>query len=732
MNHLQDRLCLVSWEKCSSDRPVIIVVKSDIANDDLPHCSALCVSCNTRPYHSYGPVARQVFYCSQPHNYTEVRRGLEGVMELGQVRCISPGALQTQTDKIILGCVATMTAGTNKEIIHKVLQNYAKEFGKLPANGSMRMPIIGTGMASDNESSDQQFRDIVETTISYIIPYIFSENENESRKLYLTHPLDYESKLLSTVIVEKAILLSILDKLNLSIADPNLIYGFGQGNSKKTCFFNESTFSQAMDLFDKSLNALLQGDSMECKRQAAKALQLDPELENIQHFIYTLASKEDGLVEMISQEAIRLAMQGKIREACCIIQSLRSMKLRKSDKILLESLKTCYQDYCCSALESRLLYENYIATEELLKKFRQGKAIHDTQRLKTHEILLENKEIFDKIEQKIPERLIENTFHIVIRKLMADKIEPHGAKRALDNLTELDEENKIQLTPENKEIKIQLQELVRKLENNEEQETIHELQKQALETMLTLLPKHGTLRLEATRYYLNPKRNDVRVHVLTKQDLLQAWDHLQIGFQENSRDYGILSYIGFMILLQGPKYFYQAEEFFTLFSKWIEYEVSLGKYGIRPLQLQNKKIDIPIQDPYTITAQDYYCKYQQCTQDFIQLIQLLRQQESTAAIRQYKKIIHSLGEIGRYDLAVLFQDLLGETWVALLCCNQSNLGSIPLPFGEISLELLLKIYKKIFYYIKYRRLSGTLYRDAIQNLLEKFRKSIFQSQQLPI
>ncbi len=753
MAHLRDRLCLIPFCDLTDSPeaghhaigspyfdavgkplfpdPIIIAIRADIADEALPRCKCLAVSCSTRPYHSYGPVMRRIFEMSQPHNYPQVRLGMEGVMELGEVREIFPGGLSQQTDSILLGCVSSMTAGTNFDILRTVLQNFAAKFTQTPAGSTLRMPLIGTGTARTEEATDKLFRQVMHMTISYFLGSLLPLDIHQStRRLLLVHPLEYESSLIAKMIYEKAIFLTILDKMGITTTDRRLIYGLGHGTKPQQCFVEEANFHTALDFFDQALDQVLQGNRKLALQLAAKGAEVEPALGSMYLYLHSLTTQKTGLIEEITHEALSLAANGRVKDAYCVAQALNSLGIGKKETTLINSLKDCYLDTCAAALESRLLYENYMKAQEALDTMQKTGHLETSGVDSSHCIALAESDMqrFQQIGQKIPMRLIENTFHIVIRKLLADEVEPSGARRAMENLLELQKLGKIHLSEQEDKVAHEIYNLSDWIMHNKEGMSSTALHKMILEKLLELLPKHGTLRLEAGRYYLKGEDSspESRAITLTRNDVLKAWEHLQIGHQDNPRDYGILSYIGFIIFMQGPKYLALAEEFFMLFGKLVEYELSQGKYGIRELRSPEKEIiRVTVLDPYTQKAYEYYQHYKENAQNFANLAKTLSRTELTASLNAYQRSIQGLCEIGRYDLFNLYEKILGQTWVALLCRNQQFLGSISIPIlGEISIDLVVNLSKKIRRWWKYHSLQVTQIRPAIKALLEQINHEI--------
>lgn len=750
MAHLKDRFCLVPFHdladgpdvghhaigspyfssigKSLYPEPLFVSVRTDILEKKLPRCTALVVSCNTRPYHSYGPVARRIFEESQPHRYPEMRKGLEGVMEIGNVRTIPPGGLLEQAEKILLACISPLTGSTNLEIIDNVLRHLAEIYGKFPFGSTLRMPIIGTGKAFQGHRPDEVFREVVDMTLSHFYNTVLpTEDRFPPRRLLLVHPLEYESNMITTVLAEKSIFLTILDKMGLTTSDKRLVYGLAYSEDEKS---QMNDFTEAISHFDNALDKLLRGERKPALKEAAKGAEVEPELRGMYGYITNLAQRH-GLLDGITKEALVLAEDGRIRDAFCVANSLLQLGGKSKDRKLLDSLRNCYMDCCISALEALLLYENYMQAEDGLDAIHRGIDIiqlrrereSDNNRLPAE--LIQNLSSLEYLSQKIPQRIIENTFHIVIRKFMADYMELQGAKRALENLSELHKHDKVKMSEEEQNTSKQLAQLIDTIEPQMGSSPQSTLKKDALEKLLKIIPDHPTLCLEAARYYLKGGEGQKTHANLSRSEIEKAWESLTHGFEKNEQDYGILAYMGFIALFQGHKFMTLAEEFFTVFAKLIEDELTNGKFAIRKIKSPDENIiTISTTDSYTSMTQEYYRQYRECLEFFASMAKSIYQSESTAAIALYQKATASLRKIGRSDLAALYDNILGETWVALLCRNQQHLGSIPLPFGEISLDLLFNFYRKFRYWWKYRKLSNPQIRKAISAIVKKMGKRL--------
>ena len=755
MAHLRNRFCLIPFCDLSDcpesghhaigspyfdshglplfPDPIVIAVRADITDESLPRCTALGASCNTRPYHSYGPVIRNVFEKSRPHDFPEVRRGMEGVMELGDVQKIPPGGLEHQADCILLGCVATMTAGTNEQILQEVLQNFSASFVKLPAGATLRMPLIGTGKAREGQPTEDIYREVVNLTISNFYPTLLPEDRRIiPRRLLLVHPLEYESQLIATALGERGIFLTLLDKMGLLTTDNRLVYGLGHGNVPEKRFADEENFYRALDCLDGALDFLLADKRKKALQEAAKAVEIDPMMSGMFLYVHSLATQKKGLLHAVSKEALALAKDGRIGDALAVAQSLTTLGAGKKERAFIASLKKCYLDYCIAGLEAQLLYENYMQAEEKIADIYQQIAPDSRPDQKSGANILKLSTVdfsnLEQIKKKIPERLVENTFHIVIRKFMADRIEFVGARRALDNLLELQKHNRVDLGEQDEKTCQRLHQLADYIEERQEILDPRLLHKEILERLLDILSDHGTLRLEAARYFLKgeaPKEKS-RANVLTRSDINQAWDHLQHGRQKNPSDYGILAYLGLVILLQGQRCLSLGEEFYMLFARLIDQELSRGKFGIRSLKSpQGETVNVPIRDSYTSQAHEYYEQYRNAAQTFAHLAKALANAEGTASLNLYRRALHMLSEVGRYDLVLLYERILGETWVALLSRSQQSMGAIQLPFlGELSIDFIYNTYKKIRRWWKYRNLSSPEIKEAIGSLIKDIGKRL--------
>lgn len=742
MSHLSKRFCLVPFYELADSPaighhaigspyfdptgrplfsdPIAIAVRADLFDKRLPRCSATVVSCNTKPYHSYGPVMRRVFEESRPHEHPEVRQGFEGVMEVGTIREIPPGALIEQSEKIVLACVTTVTGNTNRQILENVLSRLGEYFAGCPGGSTMRMPIIGTGKAIQEKATEEIYRNVANSTLAHFQDALLPANSRVTpRRLLLIHPFEYEAQLIATALAEKAIFLSILDKMQLTTTDPRLVYGMALGEEDTP---RAAKFSEALDHFDLSLDRLLAGKRKEALQEAARGAEAEPDLSGMYMYIAGLTQRR-GLLDAVTKEALGLAASGRVRDAYCVAHTLLPMGGKGNEKKLVSSLKDCYLDYCVTSLEARLLYEHYMQAEEGLLRLRQGIDFGEKSATVPTDLISDMKPL-EYLEQKISARIAENTFHLVIRKFLADAIEVSGVKRSLDNLRDLQTHGKIALSPGEENVCRELDRLSDWVQR--EQDNIPDIHRRVLTELLAILPDHGTLCLEAARYYLKGRETRERRAVsLSRLEIEKAWEFLDHGYEKNSRDYGILSYLGFLIMLQGHKYLHLAEDFYTLFSKLIGDELTQGKYSIRKVRSpQGDDVSVSLRDPHTKMAYHYYSEYSESARLFGKLAGAIRSSEGTAAVALYQRAIQSLERIGRSDLAMLYEDILGETWVALLCRNQQHLGSIPLPIGEISLDLIFNFCRKLRYWWKYKNIKSDKVRKAISELVKKLGKRI--------
>lgn len=712
--------------------PVVVAAKADIADTALPRCSILAVSCNTRPYQSYGPVMRTIFEKSEPHKYANVRRGMEGVMEVSSVRHINPGGLGEQTDTILLGCISPMTGKTNSKIVNEVLGMFAQELNNLPPGSTLRMPLIGTGKARSQAATDDLFKSTVNVTISHFLDVLIPKNKYiPIRRLILVHPFEYEVSLIASTFAEKSIFLTILDKLGIDGTDKRQVYGLAYGEKEENCIVETENFDSALDCFDQAIDYLLKGNLKQAKRLSSEGSMIDPSLKFIDMYISSLAARKKGLLDAIKMEALSCAQAGRLKDAYSIATALNHLNPGRKEREFVKSLKDCYIAYAVAATEARLLYEHYMETQEALEAVYRGVDIttSNTDLKATGSIpanLMEDIKPLKKVEEKISRRIIDNTTHIVVRKLMADEIELSGARRALDNLFELHEHKKMTLPEEDEKACREMHELIEYIGRNKELIGSVSLRQTVLEKLLTLLPKHGTLHLEAGRYYLCGKSS---ANSITRAEIVEAWSYFERGFYEQPRDYGLLSYMGLITFMQGAKFLIHAEEFFNLFAKLLDDELQNGRFAMHTLKSPNgEKIQIKHHDERCLLSYEYHEQYRENALIFARLAKALYDSEGTAAVSLYKEAIRTLSEIGRYDLAQLYDELLGETWVVLLCRNRRTFGSLNIPLiGEIPLDFLAVIYKKIKFYWRFNRLRTPKAHEVIKNCIRKMGESVRQS-----
>mgnify|MGYP000279786633 CR=1 FL=1 len=721
--------------------PVIVAVRADIVDPILPSCTALTASCHTRPYHAYGPVMRRVFEKSEPHKYPEVRRGLEGVIDVGQVRKIPPGGLHEQTEHILLACVNTMTLGTNRNLLDKVLGSLTYQFSKLPAGSTMRMPLIGTGKARFEEPTEQDLKDVIQQVLSHFAAPLFDDHKLRSpRRLLIVHPFDYESRVIATALAEKGIFLTLLDKMGLSIRDKRMVYGIAFGDDKSHQIVSQEHFDAALDHLDQALDYLLEGKCTETLKEAAKAIELEPALGGLYIYIRELTQKPESLIAALTEEAVQLAAEGRIYDAYSVAKTINRLGGSQKDRRFLQALEDCAMDYCVAGLESRLMYENYMHVEELIRAFQKNdprkhlqKCLGDDEHdlLEHHNIPLppeEDNKAIELILKKIPKHLLSNTYHIVVRKLMADQAEPLGAKQALENVLQLQEHQKFPLSDKDRKICDELLALSNAHIEKRIQFTNRKIRDEILQELIRILPEHATLRIEAARYYLRgginaPKEGPISV---TRRDIAKAWEHIEHGLKANPQDHGLLCYVGFILLLQGKPFLEQAHEFYMLFTKLVKEEVQQGYFAVQTLHSpRGKDFVVPIRDRYSQMAHNYHQGCLEHAEGLRELMKALTSPDEQMHYDLYHKAMVNYTKVRRYDLYQLQERTLGERWVAMLTRSRKSLGSIPLPFfGEISVGVLMDMYKRFRLWWRYRKLQSEELYGAIEQLIARLKKEI--------
>lgn len=715
--------------------PVVVAVRADIADTALPRSSALAVSCNTRPYQSYGPVIRRVFECSQPELHPELRRALEGVMELGEVRELPPGGLNDQVNAIFLACVATMTAGTNEQVLKEVMENIANHFESLPPGSTMRVPLIGTGKSRSEKATEQIYREVVDLTLSHLTPASFDNNRRKPpRRIMLIHPIKYEAQLIASVLAEKSIFLTILDKMGLATTDDRLVYGIAHGEAPDNQIVKEERFEDAINHFDLSLEHLLKGEQEKAIQEAARGSEVAPGLSGMFLYIHFLATKQRGLLEAITQEALDLASRGRIEDAFRVGRTLTSLGGAQQEKTFIKALRRCYVGYSLAELEAQLLYEKYMQAEEQLVSMREE--LPDAAALTGEfpavqtdgdagagdEALSVTTELAE-FASRIPNKVVENSFHVAVRKLLAEPVETSGVRRIIESLHEYNQHHDLPLENNAKAIAQAIHDISEKVDKKKHDCSIKELHRDILDKLNPHLGHHNTYRLEEARYHLRGSGRQL----LTPNDMRKAWSHLKSAYEKSADDNGILSFIGFLMLLQGPKLLHTAETYFLLWAKLIERELAQGRYRQHRLEAPSgKRVDVPIHYPHAKKAHNYQQRWLEYVRAFADLLKgLIRDDNGDMLLSKYNDAIQTLGEIGRFDLVHLYEQFLGERWISLLVSRKRGGVKIPIPMvGEISLDLVINLYRRFRRWRLFRKLHTQDIEDAMRTLVEKMSKDL--------
>ncbi len=715
--------------------PVVLAVRADIAEPTLPRSTALAVSCNTRPYQSYGPVIRRVFECSQPEKHPELRRALEGVMDLGEVRELPPGGLDDQVSKLLLACVATMTAGTNEQVLREVMENIAEQFAALPPGSTLRIPLIGTGKSRTEKATEQIFREVIDLMLSYLTPAAYSDDRRKPpRRILLIHPAKEESRLIGTMLAERSIFLSILDKMGLATTDDRLVYGIAYSENPENQIVKAERFEEALNHFDQALELLLDGKQDEAIQEASRGSVLAPGLSGMVSHIQYLATKKRGLLEAITQEALDLASRGRIEDAFRVGRTLTSLGGSQQESNFIKALRRCYVGYSLAELEAQLFYEKYMQAGEQLETM--SEKLPDAASL-TGEFSAAN--VAPNVEaprpevsvttelaqfaSKIPNKVVENSLHVAIRKLLTEPVETSGVRRIIESLHEYNQHHDYPLEEQAKEIAQALHDLTEAVDHKKHDCSIRVLHRYILDQLSQHLGHHNTYRLEEARFHLRGSERQL----MSQGDLQKAWKHLKAAYEKSADDYGILSYIGFLMLLQGPRLLHTAETYFLLWGKLIERDLAQGRYRQHRLEAPSgHRVDVPILYPHAKKAHDYQLRWLDYVRTFASLIKgLINDDNGDMLLSRYNDAIQTLSEIGRYDLALLYEQFLGERWISLLVSRKRGGVKIPIPMvGEISLDLVINLYRRFRRWRLFRKLHTQDIEDAMRKLVEKMSQDL--------
>lgn len=772
MAHLNNRLCLVPFcdladcpdvshhaigspyfdaqGKPNSADPVLIAVRSDIVDDALPRATALAVSCNTRPYQSYGPVIRRVFECSQPNRHPELRRQMEGIMNTGEVRVLPPGDLERQISTIYLACVATMTTGTTENILQHVMTNLVSHFQTMPPGATLRMPLFGTGKSRTEAATEKTYQDVIGLTLSSMQEALFPANPLQpSRRVLLLHPFAFEAQCIAAEMVKRAIFLCLLDKMGVSTTDSRMVYGIAHGDQEIHRIVQADSFATAVNHIDQALSFLLEKkdrdkNQRKALEEAAQAVKVEPALGSVYAYLHALATRQRGLLEMILQETLDLATKGRIENAFRVARTLTSLDADPSrpktispqEHRFIHALRRCYVGYSLAELHGQLQYEKYMQAEEFLHQMH--KSLPEATALTGEFQAVSSPDsamVFDQREDRIDEELsqfqdaisarkIQNAYHVAIRKLSADPVETEGVRRVLDSLGEYKEHHALPLSESDELVAQNIRKLAEQVDQWKHDMPVQQLHRKVLNDFGTYLGHHKTYRLEEARYFLRGGENSL----LSREDLMQAWTHLLQGYEKESHDHGLLSYLGFVLFLQGPKILHHVETFFLLWAKQLEHQLAVGRFRLHRLESPaGKKIEVPILSyPDAKKAHDSEQRWLEHVRGLAALAHGLSENANgEMLVEQYKKSVDLLRHMGRTDLAQLYEQHLGERWISLMVSRKQGGVKIPIPFvGDISLDLMVNLYRRFQRWRLFRRLYHEGIAAAMKTFLERMTDKI--------
>jgi hypothetical protein len=638
-----------------------------------------------------------------------------------------------------------MTGGTNHEVLQDVLENLTREFGKLPPGSTLRLPLIGTGKARTEQASEQDFRQTIDLMLSRLMPKLLSEDLRiPPRRILLVHPMPYEAQLIATVLAERSIFLTILDKMGLATTDQRVVYGLAYSEHERHRILDSSAFDVAIEHFDAALELMIQGEQTQALKEAARGAEMEPMLGGLYQRIYFLCTKRRGLLEAVSEEAIKLACEGRVDDAYSVGKILNSLGGEEGERRFSNALKRCQVHYHLAELEGQISYEKYVFSRDTISRLCQHLSDHsspeqaldgfggdasetdaDTQR--DHSGVRHNCDrpllSLQQIDKDLSTHIVNNAYHVIICKLMAEPLETMGVRRILDNLSEIEERGDVNLPADLHEHREAMRELVVELDRQKEKLSNRQLHKFALERLGTHLSSHSTYQQEAAHFHLRGTGS----HLISRNDIAQAWQHLQYGHNQHPHDNNILAHIGFIILLQGTRALSFAENFYLLWSKLLERELSCGKYHIPQIETpQGKMITVPMLFPHAKQAYQVQQLWLAHAQDLAKLSSALQRGENgEVLLSQYNKILEGIQAIGHYNLFELHQNLLGQKWIWMYSTRSREGIKISIPMvGEISLNLLINAYRKFKRWWFFRKLKHPDIEKALSKLLESVNKLI--------
>ena len=227
--------------------PLITLLIGELGESRLPRSTAIVIPSDARPLLSIDPLLRTMIQRAQPESCLELQMGLEGRLESGEVKRLSPGALSQQTSALLL---AHLTSPESEDV-RRFSQAVAHAISTLAPGSTVRIPVLFPDDEALSISS-------LEILIDELIPSLLQGwPKSPPRRLILISPDSENAQRTFSLLMKRALHLSLVDRYTPVKLMPRLSYGLAEQPEYQ--LVDPSGFTQAIHEMERALKLLFKG-----------------------------------------------------------------------------------------------------------------------------------------------------------------------------------------------------------------------------------------------------------------------------------------------------------------------------------------------------------------------------------------------------------------------------------------------------------------------------------------
>jgi len=349
--------------------PVLTLCGAPLADPHLPRMSLAVAPCGARPRLARSPEVRALLAAMCPAEHPQARREVEGLLAAGAARRCPPGALAGHLDGVLL--LGVEGAAPGSEVWRAGQAALAEALGALPQGSSVRLPLLraldldaaGRGLGAEARALLLDGH-LIHLAVAALERPAGHEGVWTPRRVLLCEPAEERARWALGRLASRALLLSLVDKLRLSVVSPLLTLGVVAGGGEEGArLVDEGGFEEALGALDAALDALLRGEGREALRLGAYAVSAEPALAGVFSYVERLAAP-GGVPSVLLGEVLRVGREGRLLEARPLLDAAGAFALSPAQAAQHAALEGACERLARAELRARLDSEEYARAEE--------------------------------------------------------------------------------------------------------------------------------------------------------------------------------------------------------------------------------------------------------------------------------------------------------------------------------------------------------------------------------